>query len=435
MSDSPPDTDAFAPFARQRLIDWWDQSRLAAARVLVIGAGALGNEALKNLALIGAGQIYIVDFDVIEPSNLSRAVLFRSSDAGQGLKAKIAAERVAQLNPYAGAHVAYFHGDMVWELGAGVYRGVDVILGCLDNVEARRCVNFFAYKAGMPWIDGAIDTLSGSVSFFTSAEDEACYECGMTKQLRQLAGERYSCMSGVVRSRIFSGQEPTTQTTSAIIAAVQAQEAIKVCHGLPIPGGRRLYYNGLLHNFDAADPSVTTLTDLHRDELCFCHKDGRFTDVTVADLSNQSSVAELLAFGREALGLPNPTMQMAMHPSALGRNYVVDATCGDCGYHTALGRPAHTVRDTDVICPRCTFTCPKCGHPSVGEPVCPACNLVDRPTMKLQRVDKLDGESPYVAMRLGELGLPNLDIVVLTDGDQRYYVQIGSDLDLVFTRV
>lgn len=55
-----------------RLIGWWDQQRLARARVLVVGAGALGNEVLKNLALLGVGRIYIVDFDQVEMSNLSR---------------------------------------------------------------------------------------------------------------------------------------------------------------------------------------------------------------------------------------------------------------------------------------------------------------------------------------------------------------------------
>ena len=70
-------------FHRFRLIGWWDQARLARARVLVCGAGALGNEIVKNLALLGVGNVLIADMDRIENSNLSRSVLYRASDNGE----------------------------------------------------------------------------------------------------------------------------------------------------------------------------------------------------------------------------------------------------------------------------------------------------------------------------------------------------------------
>lgn len=69
-------------FARFRLIGWWDQQRLSAAKVLVVGAGALGNEIVKNLALLGVGNLLIADLDRIENSNLSRSVLYRAADQG-----------------------------------------------------------------------------------------------------------------------------------------------------------------------------------------------------------------------------------------------------------------------------------------------------------------------------------------------------------------
>ncbi|NJO08247.1 MAG: hypothetical protein HC876_23590 [Chloroflexaceae bacterium] len=211
ISEQTSEDIRFEPFARQRLIDWWDQRQLADSHVLVVGAGALGNEVLKNLALVGVGNIYIVDFDIVEPSNLSRSVLFRTSDAGQGYKAEVAARRVAQMHPYSEARVSYFHGDLVWDLGAGVYRMMDVVIGCLDNVEARRFVNMCCWKAKKPWIDGAIHKLSGSVAFYTAEATMACYECGVNERLRVLANERYSCLSGVVRTNIQAGNEPTTQ--------------------------------------------------------------------------------------------------------------------------------------------------------------------------------------------------------------------------------
>ena len=78
-------------FDRFRLIGWWDQKKLTSAKVVVIGAGALGNEIIKNLALLGIGNIFIADKDRIENSNLSRSVLYRESDTGR-FKAEVAAQ-------------------------------------------------------------------------------------------------------------------------------------------------------------------------------------------------------------------------------------------------------------------------------------------------------------------------------------------------------
>ena len=85
-------------YGRLRLIPWWRQERITAARILVVGAGALGNEVLKNLALLGVGSIYVIDLDRVEASNLSRSVLFRAEDGGQS-KAKVAARRAKEINP------------------------------------------------------------------------------------------------------------------------------------------------------------------------------------------------------------------------------------------------------------------------------------------------------------------------------------------------
>src|SRR6476469_2190857 len=85
-------------YSRLRLISWWEQDKLRAAKVLVVGAGALGNEVLKNLALLGVGRIVALDFDHIENSNLTRSVLFRARDRGRP-KAEAAAEALRDINP------------------------------------------------------------------------------------------------------------------------------------------------------------------------------------------------------------------------------------------------------------------------------------------------------------------------------------------------
>src|SRR4051795_6504126 len=135
-SDGPPEPspdliiDDDDRYSRLRLIPWWRQEKLAAARVLVVGAGALGNEVLKNLALVGIGTTFVIDLDSVEPSNLSRSVLFRAEDGGQP-KAEVAARRAREINPE--VSIVPRHGDVITEMGLGLFAAVDVVIGCLDN--------------------------------------------------------------------------------------------------------------------------------------------------------------------------------------------------------------------------------------------------------------------------------------------------------------
>jgi len=196
------------------------------AKVLVVGAGALGNEVIKNLVLMGIGHLFIVDFDTIEAANLSRSPLFRESDSGRK-KAHVAAARAKELNP--NTKVQYLHGDVTTNLGLGVLRRMDVLIGCLDNREARLAVNRFAYWMNKPWVDGAIQELLGLVRVFVPGEG-ACFECSLTEDARRDLAVRYSCPL-LARQNVLLGKVPTTPTISSIIGAMQSQEALKILNG------------------------------------------------------------------------------------------------------------------------------------------------------------------------------------------------------------
>ena len=109
-------TDRLGTF---EFISWWEREKVENAKIMVVGAGALGNEVIKNLVLMGIGHIFIVDFDTIELANLSRSILFRESDSGRK-KAEVAAARAKEINP--NVHVQYLHGDVTTAIGLGVFR-------------------------------------------------------------------------------------------------------------------------------------------------------------------------------------------------------------------------------------------------------------------------------------------------------------------------
>ena len=222
-------------YSRLRLISWWRQERLQQARVLVVGAGALGNEVMKNLALLGLGTTYLIDLDVVEPSNLSRSVLFREQDGGQP-KAEVAARRARELNPE--ITIIPLHGDVITDIGLGLFADVDLVIGCLDNREARLWVNRQCWKTGTPWIDAGIQEIQGVVKVFVPP-DSACYECAMTERDYQLLNLRYSCPL-LTRDQILAGKVPTAPTIASMMAALEVQEALKLLHGMPVAAGTAL---------------------------------------------------------------------------------------------------------------------------------------------------------------------------------------------------
>lgn len=229
-------------FSRFHLIEWWNQERIATARVLVVGAGALGNEILKNLALLGFRRILVVDLDRVEVTNLSRSVLYRESDIGRD-KAEAAAAAVRALYPQADIHG--LRANVMQHLGLGVFDWADIILGGLDNREARLFLNRSAWKMGKPWVDGAIEGLNGVVRVFESGKP-ACYECTLGEVDWAILERRMSC-NLLTRADEEQGKVATTPTTSSVIAGIQVQEALKLLHGLPSLSGKGYVFEGLHH--------------------------------------------------------------------------------------------------------------------------------------------------------------------------------------------
>jgi adenylyltransferase/sulfurtransferase len=370
-------------YSRLRLIAWWDQEKLSRAKILVVGAGALGNEVLKNLALLGVGTIFVVDQDQIEQSNLTRSILFRRRDCGRP-KAVVAAEAIQDINP--DSRVRPLAANVITGVGLGLFDDVDVVIGCLDNREARLWLNRQCWKVSTPWIDGGIQEISGVVKVFVPPES-ACYECAMTENDYRLINLRYSCPL-LRQEDLAAGKVPTAPTISSVIAGLQTQEALKLIHQMPVAAGEALVFNGVANRFYQ--------TAFQRRDDCLSHE--TYPRATPVPLSvEQHSAADLFQTARQHLDGREPRRVL------LDRDLVVSINCSGCGTTRQVFRPQQDVGIEDARCPQC------------GE--------LAKPTLQ----HSIDVNSDLAGEKLAALGIPPYDIVrVQTEDEEHMYLLEGD---------
>ena len=149
--------------------------KLRTCKVLVVGAGGIGCELLKNLVLVGCEKLTVVDLDTIDVSNLNRQFLFRKKHVGKS-KAVVAGEAIKRFNPL--VEVEAIHGNIITgELfEVDWFRGFDAVINALDNVDARRHVNRMCLAADKPLIEAGTTGFLGQV-FCIRKGETACYEC------------------------------------------------------------------------------------------------------------------------------------------------------------------------------------------------------------------------------------------------------------------
>jgi molybdopterin/thiamine biosynthesis adenylyltransferase/rhodanese-related sulfurtransferase len=235
------------------------QKRLKNARVLVIGAGGLGAPALLYLAAAGVGTIGIVDFDVVDESNLQRQIIHGTADVGRP-KAQSARDSIAAINPLVEVRLHEFR--LQASNAVELFEQYDLILDGTDNFATRYLVNDAAVLAGKPYIWGSIYRFEGQVSVFW--EDAPG---GVGLNYRDLypepppPGTVPSCAEGGVLGIIC-----------ASIASVMGTEAIKLITGIGEPLlGRLMIYDALEMTYrtitirkdpsEASRPKITELID------------------------------------------------------------------------------------------------------------------------------------------------------------------------------
>ena len=380
------------------LLSWFKKDKVKNARVLVAGAGALGNEVVKNLALFGVGHIFIVDFDQIEISNLTRSVLFREEDAySHSFKADIVAKRAMEINPQ--IKVTPIVGSLFSEVGFGLYRSVDVVIGCLDSRIARYQLNRLCMRAGKTWIDGSIENLTGVARVY--APGISCYECGLSREEFNQIMLRTGC-ADVMRSQSSAGRVATTPISSSIVGAIQVQEAMKVIHSdeethFQTLEGKMLHYDGM---------SNTTKIFRFASWKKNCPAHERWEPVVNAQqLSATMTVKDVLDKLRSLLEVKSVEINMC-------NNKFIDKITSD--------RPE---KEFEVMLPESKLDAYISTDTELRK-------LSYRTLFHKSFFENIDDSFPYQDLSLQQIGIPPFDVVRVSTEKGEFYVELDGDAHL-----
>ena len=205
------------------------QKRLKNAKVLCVGAGGLGSPALMYLAAAGVGTIGVIDFDVVDESNLQRQIIHGQRDIGRS-KAQSAKESIQDINPFV---TVVLHEEQLDSSNAlDIFRPYDLIIDGTDNFATRYLVNDACVLLGKPYIWGSIYRFDGQASVFW-AEHGPCYRCLYPEP--PPPGMVPSCAEGGVLG-VLCGS----------VGSIQVNEAIKLITGIGDPlVGRLMIYDAL----------------------------------------------------------------------------------------------------------------------------------------------------------------------------------------------
>jgi molybdopterin/thiamine biosynthesis adenylyltransferase len=320
-------------FARQELVlDGETGSRIRQTRVLVVGAGAGGNEVLKNLALMGFGHFTVVDFDPVEASNLSRTTLFSKEHIGQS-KSAVAAEVLGKLSLHEAPQITSYN-LRIQDVGKQVFLDNDIVISCVDTNDARAYLNEWCVRLRRPLLEMGFEKFVVQVSFFpNSARGDACLR--EVLGFDEFGGRRQSCS----RLKMADSQLqhiPTIQVSSALAGAFVATEVILHLQGRSQLGNKILQYS--------ADYHRCCVFEIPQSEKCLLHREGELALVE-SGLDSTATVRALLKRMREVTG------EECM--LRLPDEFIFSMECEGCGKQLTIGRFKTDVYDKERWCADC----------------------------------------------------------------------------------
>lgn len=379
------------------LLSWFKQDKVRNAKVLVVGAGALGNEVIKNLTLFGVGTIFVCDFDRIELSNLTRSVLFREKDAYEhSYKAEVAAKRAMEINPQ--MKVIPIVGNLFSEVGLGIYKDVDVVIGCLDSRIARYLLNRLCMRVGKTWIDGSIENMTGAVKVYSPGIN--CYECNLSREEFNNIMLRTGC-ADVVRAQTSAGRVATTPISASIVGAMQAQEAMKIIHtsdGEPTPFKT---LSGKMWRFEGMTNTINMYKYSSWKNNCPAHE--RWTEIIQCDeLSAEMKVKEVLEKLKKILNVS--VVEINMRNNKFIDKIISDRPEKEFVLHIPESKLEDTIQSNEELR-----------------------KLSYRTIFHKCFYENIDESFPYMELSLIEIGIPRYDIIQVSTDKGLKYVELSKD--------
>jgi len=321
-------------WARQFLL-WGKlgQSKLRKSAVLVAGAGAIGNEVIKNLAMLGIGRIKIIDYDVVELSNISRMVFFEKKDVGR-YKVDVVAEKLKERYPFTEITT---YNDYLENIPVEDYFDVDVIICGLDNVLSRIILSNISRKYLIPMVDGGIIGYKARVQVYVPP-DSPCPVCSFPQHdYAKLIGLTNPCDAPPEEAKT-----PSLPTTLSLVSSIQTQEAIKILLGykdylksgewstFTLPNGEKRAVGEPLRGILIVDLQYSkySILELNRNPNCIvCGKKGvaketvpRY-EISFEDLEN--STTELKKKVIVCLGIKNRSIDRMLSKGIAGEQVLV----------------------------------------------------------------------------------------------------------------
>lgn len=388
-------------FSRERAAGY-DPALLSAARILLVGAGALGQNVGLDLVLSGVGTLAVVDFDHFEDHNVTRSPLFPapSEQARLGLgKAVTVAHALRRLATAQNARVLY-STHPVQTLGLGAFAELDVVVSAVDSDVARAHLAEACLLARVPLVMGGFEGSALNYAVYLNASTTGpCWRCSNPVVTDANA---LSC-TAVARLHEVQGITPALQTGAAALGAFMAEAMTELLHGRSQLADHRVALD--------VRSGRSQLTRLAHNPECPLSHEADLGDVRPIQLPTGATARDLLRCLTDA-GVRRPVVTL---PSL----FVESAPCARCGRSVDVGRPLAEL----VGAPTCTGPC-ETNQATLGQPA------LTRATLSIDDEDLLGTACPILGVSSSSL----LETVDSETGDVTTFMPTGSLCD-VFQRV